>query len=88
MAQQNGASGDVVNPAEFATTLREIREGEQQAAMMEKNLTALEKKIDAMLVMAEKTEREVKARQASQAGAAQTQLENAAPTVAKENTRE
>ena len=46
---------------------KEIQEGEQQASAMEKNLTALEKKIDDLLAAAESQESEIKAQKAGKA---------------------
>ena len=49
---------------------KEIQEGEQQASMMERNLTALEKKIDDLLAAAESQEQESKTQKASEADSA------------------
>jgi len=70
MSHENGETNGNDSRADFAKAWKEIQEGEQHASMMERNLTALEKKIDDLLAAAESQEQEIKTQKASEADSA------------------
>lgn len=56
-AQQNGNAENVSNETDFVEAFQDLARGERTAAALEHHLTALEKKIDELLVKADEEER-------------------------------
>ncbi|KAH4040387.1 hypothetical protein HBH61_037720 [Parastagonospora nodorum] len=58
--EQNGDTNGARPEADFAEAMKELQRGERTAAALEGHLDSLEKKIEELLVQAEKADQELK----------------------------
>ncbi|KAF2759336.1 hypothetical protein EJ05DRAFT_499749 [Pseudovirgaria hyperparasitica] len=55
--EPNGSASDISNETDYLKAFQELARGEQTATALEKNLSALEKKIDELLAKATEDEK-------------------------------